>query len=135
MACPFLAEFHNLGAQVGGGILPSREFVVLHRGVGTDYDVFAMSTSCMIVALAVILSIVFIVFRVLSQYVWRGVNGSKPRGLALRVSWEPGACYALSGVGCRAARAGGAVTMSCRRSFGNIALPPPGNECLEPTVL
>jgi hydrogenase-4 component B len=63
----FLAEFHDLGAQVGGDILPGRGLVVLHRG-GTDNPVvFAMSTSYMIIALAVILSIIFIVFRVLSR--------------------------------------------------------------------
>lgn len=41
----FLADFHDLGAQVGSGILPGRGLVVLHRGAERNPVVFAMSTT------------------------------------------------------------------------------------------
>jgi hydrogenase-4 component B len=59
----FLAEFHDLGAQVGRKIVPGRGLVVLHRGETSNPVVFAMSTSYMVVALVVILGLVFVVFR------------------------------------------------------------------------
>jgi hydrogenase-4 component B len=59
----FLAEFHDLGAQVGRDFLPGRGLVVLHRGEERNPVVFAMSTSYMLVALAVILGLIFIAFR------------------------------------------------------------------------
>ena len=45
----FVAEFHNLGAQVGQSVLPGRGLVVLHRGGTENPVVFAMSTSYMLV--------------------------------------------------------------------------------------
>ena len=48
----FVAEFHDLGAQVGREFLPGRGLVVLHRGEDRNPVVFAMSTSYMLVALA-----------------------------------------------------------------------------------
>jgi hydrogenase-4 component B len=63
----FLAEFHDLGAQVGHGLAPGRGLVVLHRGETTNPVVFAMSTSYMVVALAVILVVVFAVFQVFTR--------------------------------------------------------------------
>jgi hydrogenase-4 component B len=62
----FVAEFHDLGAQVGGGVLPGRGLVVLHRGEEQNPVVFAMSTSYTLVAFATILAVVFIAFRLLS---------------------------------------------------------------------
>jgi hydrogenase-4 component B len=59
----FLAEFHDLGAQVGRNVAPGRGLVVLHRGETSNPVVFAMSTSYMVLALAVILGLVFVVFR------------------------------------------------------------------------
>jgi hydrogenase-4 component B len=63
----FLAEFHDLGAQVGRGVAPGRGLVVLHRGETSNPVVFAMSTSYMVMALAVILVLVFAVFRVITR--------------------------------------------------------------------
>jgi hydrogenase-4 component B len=63
----FLAEFHDLGAQVGQGMLPGRGIVVLHRGEQRNPVVFAMSTSYMLVALALILLLSFVVFRLLTR--------------------------------------------------------------------
>lgn len=62
----FLAEFHDLGAQVGQGVLPGRGLVVLHRGEVRNPVVFAMSTSYMLVTFALVLAIVFVVFRLLT---------------------------------------------------------------------
>ncbi len=67
MAPAFLAEFHDLGAQVGQDVLPGRGLVVLHRGEERNPVVFAMSTSYMLVALAVILALSFVVFRLLTR--------------------------------------------------------------------
>ena len=64
----FLAEFHDLGAQVGREVLPGRGLVVLHRGGERNPVVFAMSTSYMLVALAGILALSFVVFRLLSRW-------------------------------------------------------------------
>jgi hydrogenase-4 component B len=62
----FIADFHNLGAQVGGDILPGRGLVVLHRGGKQNPVVFAMSTSYMLGVLALIIVLVFVTFRLLS---------------------------------------------------------------------
>ncbi|MGC2200064.1 MAG: proton-conducting transporter membrane subunit [Stellaceae bacterium] len=67
MAPAFLAEFHDLGAQVGQDVLPGRGLVVLHRGEERNPVVFAMSTSYMLVALALILLLSFVVFRLLTR--------------------------------------------------------------------
>ncbi len=63
----FLAEFHDLGAQVGGGQLPGRGLVVLHRGERLNPVVFAMSTSYTCVVLAGIMGLVFLIVRLLSR--------------------------------------------------------------------
>jgi hydrogenase-4 component B len=60
----FLAEFHDLGAQVGRGLLPGRGLVVLHQGGAANPVVFAMSTSCGAVMLAALLALVYVAFRV-----------------------------------------------------------------------
>jgi len=90
----FVAEFHDLGAQVGRDTLPGRGLVVLHRGEKQNPVVFAMSTSYMLIALAVILALVFVVFRLLSARrvltrgpVWDG---------GLRQLW-PGITYTATG--------------------------------------
>ena len=59
----FAAEFHDLGAQVGQSVLPGRGLVVLHRGGTENPVVFAMSTSYMLLALAVLLVTTYIVLR------------------------------------------------------------------------
>jgi hydrogenase-4 component B len=76
----FVSEFHDLGAQVGRGFLPGRGLVVLHRGEERNPVVFAMSTSYMLVAFAVILALVFIAFRLLTRH----------RRLARGVVWDGG---------------------------------------------
>ena len=63
----FIAEFHDLGAQVGGDILPGRGVVVLHRGEERNPVVFAMSTFYMLFVLSFVLALTFIVFRLLTR--------------------------------------------------------------------
>ena len=58
-----VAEFHDLGAQVGQGWLPGRGLVVLHRGGAANPVVFAMSMSYGLVVLAALLVIVFALVR------------------------------------------------------------------------
>ena len=62
----FMAEFHDLGAQVGRGSLPGRGLVVLHRGGASNPVVFAMSTSYTVLMLAALLALVWILFRLLT---------------------------------------------------------------------
>jgi len=64
----FLSEFHDLGAQVGREVLPGRGLVVLHRGAESNPVVFAMSTSYMFLGLAIIIALVFIIFRSLTRH-------------------------------------------------------------------
>jgi hydrogenase-4 component B len=63
----FLAEFHDLGGQVGEAVLPGRGLVVLHRGEERNPVVFAMATSYMLIVLAVLLMASFVVFRLLTR--------------------------------------------------------------------
>jgi hydrogenase-4 component B len=90
----FVAEFHDLGAQVGREMLPGRGLVVLHRGEERNPVVFAMSTSYTLIAFAVILALTFVVFQLLSGRrtskrgpVWDG---------GLRHLW-PGITYTATG--------------------------------------
>jgi hydrogenase-4 component B len=90
----FVAEFHDVGAQVGSGALPGRGLVVLHRGEEQNPVVFAMSTSYSLVAFTIILALVFVVFQLLSRRqalsrgpVWDG---------GLRHLW-PSATYTATG--------------------------------------
>ena len=76
----FVAEFHDLGAQVGRHTLPGRGLVVLHRGEARNPVVFAMSTSYMAVVLAVLVALSFAVFRLLT----RG------RGIVRGAVWDGG---------------------------------------------
>ena len=82
LPAPFLSEFHDLGAQVGREFLPGRGLVVLHRGEERNPVVFAMSTTYMLVALAGILALIFVVFRLLTRY--RGL--ARRRGLGRRTA-------------------------------------------------
>jgi hydrogenase-4 component B len=76
----FIAEFHDLGAQVGREFLPGRGLVVLHRGEERNPVVFAMSTSYMLVALAAILALIFVAFRLLTR----------SRRIARSAAWDGG---------------------------------------------
>ncbi len=59
----FVHDFHDLGAQIGAGIVPASGLVVLHRGGARNPVVFAMSTAYMLVVLVLLLAIVFAVVR------------------------------------------------------------------------
>ena len=90
----FLSEFHDLGAQVGRDFLPGRGLVVLHRGEERNPVVFAMSTSYMLVALATILALLFVAFRLLTRH----------RAFVRGVPWDgglrhlsPGLTYTATG--------------------------------------
>ncbi|HTV55025.1 MAG TPA: proton-conducting transporter membrane subunit, partial [Terriglobia bacterium] len=56
----FLADFHALGAQIGQRVLPGPGLVVLHRGAAQNPVVFAMSTSYMLVTLALLIGVLFL---------------------------------------------------------------------------
>jgi hydrogenase-4 component B len=90
----FLSEFHDLGAQVGRGVLPGRGLVVLHRGEERNPVVFAMSTSYMLLVLAGIIVVTFVAFNMLTRY----------RRLARGPAWDgglrhlsPGLTYTATG--------------------------------------
>lgn len=89
----FVAEFHDLGAQVGSGA-PGRGLVVLHRGGEQNPVVFAMSTFYTFFMLALILALTFVAFRLLT------LNRSLTRSAAwdggLRRLW-PGITYTATG--------------------------------------
>jgi len=90
----FVAEFHDLGAQVGSGLAPGRGLVVLHRGGESNPVVFAMSTSYMVVMLAVLIALTFVLFRLLT---WRrAVLRSAVWDGGLRRLW-PGTTYTATG--------------------------------------
>jgi len=59
----FQDDFHNIGAQVGQSLLPGRGLVVLHRGGTENPVVFAMSTSYLIVVLAILLLLTYVIVR------------------------------------------------------------------------
>jgi hydrogenase-4 component B len=90
----FLSEFHDLGAQFGREFLPGRGLVVLHRGEERNPVVFAMSTSYMLVALAGILALIFIVFRLLTRCRWLARGAAWDGGLR---HLSPGLTYTATG--------------------------------------
>ena len=53
----FVAQFHNLGAQIGRNVIPGPGLVVLHRGGTANPVVFAMSTSYMFIMLLFLLAV------------------------------------------------------------------------------
>jgi len=56
----FLSEFHDLGAEVGRGLIPGRGLVVLHRGTERNPVVFAMSSSYSLAMLVLLLGSAFL---------------------------------------------------------------------------
>jgi hydrogenase-4 component B len=76
---PFVAEFHDLGAQVGQHIVGGRGLVVLHRGGMDNPVIFAMSTSYMLLALLGLLLLTYIIIRM-----WL----TRTRRLARRERWD-----------------------------------------------
>ena len=77
----FVDDFHNIGAQVGQSVLPGRGLVVLHRGGTENPVVFAMSTSYLIVVLAILLLLTYVIIRL-----WL----TRSRKLARRLRWDGG---------------------------------------------
>ncbi len=76
----FVKDFHDIGAQVGRGVLPGRGLVVLHPGGARNPVVFAMSTAYTAVMLVVLLGGVFVVVR------WATRRRTVRRGLV----WDGG---------------------------------------------
>jgi hydrogenase-4 component B len=77
----FVSEFHDLGAQVGKGVIPASGLVVLHRGEARNPVVFAMSTSYTLVVLIFLLGVVFAVVRLLL---------ARGRKVVRRLPWDGG---------------------------------------------
>jgi hydrogenase-4 component B len=77
----FVQDFHDIGAQTGELLFPGRGLVVMHRGGASNPVVFAMSTSYMVVALAVLLGITLLVARYLL---------SPNRTLRRKATWDGG---------------------------------------------
>jgi len=77
---PFVREFHDLGAQIGREVLPGRSLVVLHRGGERNPVVFAMSTSYMVVVLAILLILAYLAFG----------RATRRRTVARRPAWDGG---------------------------------------------
>jgi hydrogenase-4 component B len=90
----FLSEFHDLGADLGAGVLPGRGLVVLHRGQERNPVVFAMSTSYMAVGLTGLMVVIFVVFKLATRG-RRVVRGSAWDG-GLR-QLLPGLTYTATG--------------------------------------
>jgi hydrogenase-4 component B len=63
LPAPFLADFHNLGAQVGESVMPGRGLVVLHRGGSENPVVFAMSTFYSLAVLIALLLTTYVIVR------------------------------------------------------------------------
>jgi len=59
----FVADFHDLGAQIGRRVVPARGLVVLHRGGTENPVVFAMSTSYGFVVLVLLLGAAVLIVR------------------------------------------------------------------------
>lgn len=62
----FVSDFHKLGAQVGGSVLPGRGLVIMHRGSARNPVIFAMSPSYTIVVLMLLLGGLFVVVHLLT---------------------------------------------------------------------
>ncbi len=59
----FVADFHDIGAQMGQHALPGRGLVVMHRGGAANPVIFAMSTSYMLPVLAGLLLLTYLIVR------------------------------------------------------------------------
>ena len=73
----FAADFADIGAQVGQGVVPGRGLVVLHRGGAANPVVFAMSTSYMAVVLLLLLGVTYAVLRLWLTRKRRRVRGER----------------------------------------------------------
>jgi hydrogenase-4 component B len=77
----FASEFHDLGAQVGQGVVPGPGLVILHRGGAANPVVFAGAPTYLIVVLAGLLIITFLAVR------WAV---ARRQTVARRVCWDGG---------------------------------------------
>lgn len=76
----FVDEFHDLGAQVGAGIVPGSGLVILHRGGAANPVVFAASPTYLVLVMAGLLLLVFVTVRI----------ATRSRSLARRTCWDGG---------------------------------------------
>jgi hydrogenase-4 component B len=63
----FLKSFHALGAQLGYGLVPGRGLVIMLRGETANPVIFAMSSTYLLVTLAMLLGIVYLCVRTLTR--------------------------------------------------------------------
>jgi hydrogenase-4 component B len=75
----FLRDFHNLGAQIGAGVVPGRGLVILLRGSAQNPVVFAMSPAYALAALTILLVVAWFLVSRLTRHrsvakseVWAG---------------------------------------------------------------
>ncbi len=71
----FVADFHNLGAQVGHRYIPLRGLAIIHRGGKENPVVFAMSSSYMFIMLIVLFTVTLLVFRLRAKHQPAGKRG------------------------------------------------------------
>ena len=76
----FVADFRDLGAQVGEHVAPGPGLVVMHRGGTSNPVVFAMSTSYMLPVLALLLILLYAVVRLVTR----------ARSVVRRTRWDGG---------------------------------------------
>jgi hydrogenase-4 component B len=76
----FAHEFHDLGAQVGQGVVPGAGLVILHRGGVVNPVVFAAAPTYLVIVLAGLLIITFILIR------W----AARRRRVSRRACWDGG---------------------------------------------
>ncbi len=76
----FVADFHDLGAQVGQHVVAGPGLVVMHRGGSSNPVVFAMSTSYMLPVLALLLILLYVAVRV----------ATRARSVVRRTRWDGG---------------------------------------------
>lgn len=76
----FVSDFHNLGAQVGQGLLPGRGLVLMHRGGPTNPVVFAMSPAYSCIALVLLALVTWFV----------ATRSTRKRSLARNELWAGG---------------------------------------------
>lgn len=77
----FVAEFHDLGAQVGQGVVSGPGLVIMHRGGTANPVVFAAAPTYLVVVLGGLLVLVFVVVR---------STVARRRTVVRRVVWDGG---------------------------------------------
>jgi hydrogenase-4 component B len=77
----FTAEFHDLGAQVGQGIVPGRSLIILHRGGTSNPVVFAGAPTYLVLVLFILLVLSFGLMR---------YGLARRRKVARTICWDGG---------------------------------------------